>query len=122
MSDTLKYSRMLSFSSKALKNRTLEKIENKKSHKNKKIKILEEFEIMTLAIFIENHFYGLLLFFVILANATLILGILNIRIYCCKYCRLSDNGRRLAHLQSNRCELFIHEQLKSANHQPLRLV
>ena len=77
---------------------------------------------MTLSVFIENHFYGLLLFFLILANAIVVLGIMNIRIYCCKYCKLSDNGRRLAQLQTNRCELFIHEQLESANHQPLRLV
>ena len=77
---------------------------------------------MTLKIFIENHFYSLLVFVLVLINAMLVLGIINIRIYCCKYCKLSDNGRRVAQLQTNRCELFVHQQLENANHQPLRLV
>ena len=77
---------------------------------------------MTLKIFIENHFYSLLVFVLVLINAILVLGIINIRIYCCKYCKLSNNGRRVAQLQTNRCELFVRQQLENANHQPLRLV
>ena len=85
-------------------------------------KKLQENKKMTLKIFIENHFYGLLVLFLVLANAVLVLVIVNTRIYCCKYCRLSHNGRRIAQLQTNRCESFIHEQLENANHRPLRLV
>ena len=83
---------------------------------------LEEIKKMTLKIFLENHFYSLFVLFLVLTNAILVLGFMNIRIYCCKYCKLSDHGRRIAQLQTNRCDLFIHEQLENANHRPLRLV
>ena len=106
MSDKLKYGWLFSF---------LQSTKNVNRNSNK-------FKKMTLKIFIENHFYSLLVFFLVLANAIVALGIINIRLYCCKYCKLSQNGRRIAQLQTNRCDLFVHEQLENANHQPLRLV
>ena len=77
---------------------------------------------MNLTNFKENNLYIFLLFFLVLASAVMVLGIMTIRKYCCTYCKLTKNGKRLAQLETNRCESFIDEQLRNAHHQPLRLV